>query len=156
MTSIEQLLEHSGWARRLASGLVSDASRADDAVQDAWVAALAHPPAHAENLRSWFAFLVKRAARRSARGEARRTRRDRSASKPEAAAPATDALERAELQRTLVDAVLALREPYKTAIVLAYFEELPPRKIARRLSLPASTVRSHIRRGLAHLREDLE
>lgn len=156
MTSIEQLLEHSGWARRLAAGLVPDASRADDAVQDAWVAALAHPPAHAENLKSWFAFLVKRAARRSARGDARRTRRDRAASKPEATGPAADALERAELQRTLVDAVLALREPYKTAIVLAYFEELPPRKIARRLSLPATTVRSHIRRGLALLREDLE
>jgi hypothetical protein len=30
MTSIEQLLEHSGWARRLAAGLVADASRADD------------------------------------------------------------------------------------------------------------------------------
>jgi len=56
MTSIEQLLEHSGWARRLAAGLVSDSSRADDVVQDAWVAALAHPPAHSENLRSWFAF----------------------------------------------------------------------------------------------------
>ena len=40
--SIEELLEHSAWVRGLARQLVTDATAADDTVQDAWVAALAH------------------------------------------------------------------------------------------------------------------
>jgi RNA polymerase sigma-70 factor (ECF subfamily) len=152
---IEQLLEHSGWARRLARGLVRDAGRADDAVQDAWVAALSRPPTHSTNLRAWFGFLVRRSARHIARADERREIRDRAAAMPEGLA-ASDALERAELQRVLVEAVLALDDPYRTAIVLAYFEDLRPNEIARRIGVEPATVRSHLHRGLAKLRADLE
>lgn len=40
---IEELLGHTAWARRLAAGIVTEAASAEDAVQNAWVAALLHP-----------------------------------------------------------------------------------------------------------------
>jgi DNA-directed RNA polymerase specialized sigma24 family protein len=37
--SLEELLSHAAWARRLARSLVSDESAVDDTVQDAFLAA---------------------------------------------------------------------------------------------------------------------
>jgi RNA polymerase sigma-70 factor (ECF subfamily) len=153
---IEVLLGHTAWARRLAAGIVTEAASAEDAVQNAWVAALLHPPRHARNLRSWLAFLVRNAVRQEARGESRRRQREREVARPERLPAAGDAIERAELHRRLVEAVLALPESCRSVVVLAYFDDLAPREIARRLGMPSSTVRSHIRRGLQRLREDLE
>ena len=60
------------------------------------------------------------------------------------------------MQRALVDAVLALDEPYRSAVLLRYFEGLEPAEIARRRGVPAGTVRSHLSRGLAELRAALD
>ena len=49
--SIAELLGHADWARRLARELTADEGRAEDAVQDAYVAALERPPDRSENLR---------------------------------------------------------------------------------------------------------
>jgi len=38
--SAESLLVHAGWVQRLARALAADHHRAEDAVQDTWVAAL--------------------------------------------------------------------------------------------------------------------
>jgi len=53
-------------------------------------------------------------------------------------------------------AVRTLDEPYRTAILLRYFEDLPPPAIAARLGAPLETVRTRLRRGLALLRERLD
>ena len=42
--SDKELLCHQDFVRRLARGLVRDAARADDLVQEAWVLALERPP----------------------------------------------------------------------------------------------------------------
>jgi protocatechuate 3,4-dioxygenase beta subunit len=65
-------------------------------------------------------------------------------------------VERAAVQRDLVQAVLDLDEPYRTTILWRYFEELPPREIARRAGVPVATVHSRIARGIARLRERLD
>src|SRR5262249_21957009 len=59
----------------------------------------------------------------------------------------------AESARALVDLVLELEEPVRSTILLRYGEELAPRAIAERLGVPARTVESRLRRGLARLRE---
>jgi hypothetical protein len=51
--------------------------------------------------------------------------------------------------------VLGLEEPFRTVIVLHYFDSLPPAEIARRLGVPAKTVYSRLTRGLDRLRERL-
>ena len=146
-STLEALLTHIDWVRRLAASLVRDANQADDIAQETWLSALEHPPRSAENLRAWIGKLARNAARQMRRGETRRQRRECEAASPASAASSDAALERAELQRKIVNAVLNLREPYRTVLILAYFEGLPPRDIARLLNVTGSTVRSHLKRG---------
>ena len=56
----------------------------------------------------------------------------------------------------LADALDRLGEPRSTVVRLAVVEELTHDEISRRLRLPLGTVKSHVRRGLTHLRKTLE
>ncbi len=141
--------------RRLARGLLYDRDRAEDVVQEAWLAALRSGPRGAR-LGGWMREAVRRIARSAGREESRRSTRERRAARPEALASAADAAARIEILRGLLDAVDALEEPYRTAIVLRFFDELPPREIARRLGVPVNTARTHVRRGLERLRQRLD
>lgn len=49
--------------------------------------------------------------------------------------------------------VISLPEPYKTPMILRYGEDASPDEIAEILSQPVATVKSHLQRGLAMLRE---
>jgi RNA polymerase sigma factor (sigma-70 family) len=153
---IEDLLAHSDWVRRLVGGLVFDPSRADDAVQETWAAALERPPREDVDLRAWLAAVARNAVRKLGRGESRRKQREQVAAQLEAPPDTVDVLAKARLQRRMVDAVLELDEPYRTTLLLRFFEELPPREIAQRLDRPVNTVRTHLERGLAKLRSELD
>jgi RNA polymerase sigma-70 factor (ECF subfamily) len=59
------------------------------------------------------------------------------------------------VQRAVVDAVLALPEPCRVAVLLRFFDELPPREIAERVGAPVETVRTRIKRGIELLRTRL-
>ncbi|MFN0060252.1 MAG: sigma-70 family RNA polymerase sigma factor [Planctomycetota bacterium] len=150
--SVEALLAESAWARSLAVALVGDEHCADDVLQDSFVAALAHPPQQREATRSWLATIIRNFALRSARERVRRTKRERIAAKPESVSSTFEIVQRVDLQRRLAEAVQALREPYRSAIVLRFFDGLKPGEIARRLAIPRATVRSRLRRGLDSLR----
>lgn len=157
--SPEALLEHRGWLQRLAVGLVGDAQTADDLVQETLVTALSAPPEHADDpprLRAWLARVVRRASLQRARGEARRTRRQAETARGERLPPTDALVARAEMQRNVADAVLGLHEPYRTVVLLRYFEGLDSAEIARRLGAPAATVRSRLMRGLDLLRVELD
>jgi len=56
----------------------------------------------------------------------------------------------------LYDAMRALPEPYRTAIHLFYFEDMPAERIAKALGQRLSTVRMQLTRGRALLREQLK
>ncbi len=56
----------------------------------------------------------------------------------------------------VVQAVNRLAEPYRTTILLRYFQELPPHQIAKRLGVPGGTVRSRLKRGIEQLRIELK
>jgi len=55
----------------------------------------------------------------------------------------------------LYDALRALPEPYRTALHLFYFEDMPAQAIAKALGQRPGTVRMHLTRGRALLRENL-
>ena len=67
-----------------------------------------------------------------------------------------DAVERVALHQQIVEAVLALDEPYRTTVVLRFWEDRPPRDVARLMEVPVSTVRTRIRRALTTLRDRLD
>ena len=62
---------------------------------------------------------------------------------------------RVRLQREIAGHLLALPEPYRTAVVLRYQDGLRPVEIAARLAIGEAAARQRISRGLAQLRERL-
>ena len=153
---LEGLMEHSDWARRLATQLVGDAQRADDLVQEAWLAAIKNPPSHAENLRGWFGSVVRRLAANEWRGDRRRSEREVRAARSEALPPTDQLVHEAQLSKELVEAVVAMPEPFKTVLLMRYFRDQKPAQIARELGRPLATVKTQIQRGLEKLREELD
>ena len=150
---VERLLEHRAWVQALARALVSDRNRADDVEQDAWLAALRHPPRHGDGLRAWLARLVRHRVSNARRGEARREVRERGAWEPPAIADPVGAVARIEAHERVVRAVLSLAEPYRTTIVLRFYEDLTSPQIAERMGVPVETVRTRTKRAMAQLRE---
>lgn len=156
---IESLLEHSSWIRGLAAQLASDPGTADDLVQKTWLAALQRPPDSSRDprsLRRWLASVLRNFAHQEHRGAGRRGAHEALAALPSAQPSTFDVVARASVQREVVQAVLALDEPYRTTILLRFFDGLPPRAIAKQMNVPVDTVRTRVGRGLARLREILD
>lgn len=57
---------------------------------------------------------------------------------------------------TVTDALDRLGPPADEILRLVYTEDLPYREVAERMGMPVGTVKSHVHRGLARLRERLE
>ena len=154
--SAEQILSDSAWLRRLASRLVADAAERDEVVQRVWLEALAHAPA-TPNLRPWLTVVARNVARMGFRSGARRRAREEAvAATPLHAATPDELVERVETERAVAGELLAVDEPYRTTLLLRYYEDLSAAEIARRLAIPAATVRSRLKRGLDELRGRLD
>lgn len=152
--SLDLVLANMAWMRRLAHRLVGDAAEADDVVQQAWVEAVDHAPP-AGQLRPWLAGVVKNLARMGHRSGARRRSRE-AAVEGEPPAQPSDVVEQLEIERAVADALLGVEEPYRTTVLLRYYKELSASEIARRLGIPAATVRWRLQRGLEELRRRLD
>ena len=155
--NIENLLGHGEWLRKLAISLVRDEARADDLVQETWLAALRGIPEDVRRARAWLATVLRHTAERMGKRDRDRFRGsdevlDEASTLPEPA----DMLERVAIQKRLAEEVTALREPYRAAVLWRFFESLPPREIAAREGVPIETVKSRIKRGLVMLRGRLD
>lgn len=60
------------------------------------------------------------------------------------------------LQRQLRALIAQLPAPARAVLVLRYQEDMDPNEIAETLAMPVNTVKSHLRRSLESLREQLE
>ncbi|MCE9638239.1 MAG: sigma-70 family RNA polymerase sigma factor [Planctomycetes bacterium] len=152
---IEALLAHRDWVRGLARSLVTDPGLADDVEQETWLAALRHPPHDAVTVRPWFVTVARNFARQGRRGVMRRSRREEAVARPERQ-PATDeVVAQAETHKRVVLAVMDLDEPYRTTILLRYFEGLSVAECASRVGVAEDTFRTRLRRGVERLRAAL-
>jgi RNA polymerase sigma factor (sigma-70 family) len=152
----ELLLEHAAWARRLARELVADAAAADDVVQEAWLAAARKPPEPTRPFRQWLGTVLRNAARQRARSEGRRAERELAGAREERLPGPDELTERLESQRVLVEELARLAEPFRSTVLLRFFEDLEPAQIAERQGLPGGTVRWRLKRGLDELRTRLD
>src|SRR5262245_5991403 len=152
----EVLLQHGQFVRALARSLLRDAHAAEDVAQETWARYLERGPTAGSGVRRWLAVVARNLAANLGRGERRREARDREAARPEALPPAQEELEHAELLGAVVEAVLALEEPYRETIVARYYRGLDAQAIAARSGTTAATVRSREHRALEKLRERLD
>ena len=152
----ESLLEHERFVRAIAGRLLPCKQDAEDVIQETWLRALRSPPRRSTALRAWLGRVGRNVALSTRRADRRRTRRERAAARPESIASAADSASRLEQHRLVVDAVLALDEPFRSAILLRYYDDLPPREIAGVLGIPVATVRSRLRRGVDRMRDWLD
>lgn len=153
----EILLSHAGALRSMARALLGDEHAADDVLQDTWLRALIAPPSvddERTGVGGWLRSVAHGFALQHRRGEVRRTRREQvyAAERPEA----LDADQRSAVLRAVMEAVLALDEPYRETVLLRWFEGLPPRAIAARLGVAVATIDSRLQRAHARLRARLE
>jgi RNA polymerase sigma-70 factor (ECF subfamily) len=153
--STAELLAHTTWLRRFAASLVGDGA-ADDLTQETWIAALRSPPAPERPIRPWLQAVARNLARMRWRSTASRDRREAASDPPEPSLSPEDVVARAETQQRLVQLVLAMAEPYRSTLLLRFFEGLEPSEIARRLDVPAGTVRWRLKEALARLRTQLD
>jgi len=153
---LEALLAESAWLRRLATSLVRDPAAAEDLVQETWLAALKNPPTADRPLRPWLRTVLENFVRMRARGEQARTTRERREAREEATQGEVELVERVEEQRFLAREVLKLEEPFRSTLVLRYYEGLSSIQIAERVGSNDNTVRWRLKRGLELLRERLD
>jgi RNA polymerase sigma factor (sigma-70 family) len=159
MTSTQNpqaLLEQTGWIHALARRLVADPHLAADLAQETCVDAIERQPDALRPLRGWLAAVMRNNLAKLRRGEGNRAARERAAGGAEPAPSAHDVVEKAESHRNVVLAVLALDEPYRSTLLMRFFEQLSYAEIAHRTGATRAGVNSRVTRGLELLRARLE
>ena len=145
-----------GVAYGVALRILRDPALAQDAVQDAflaaWRTAAAFDPDRG-NASTWLMTLVHRRAVDLVRREERR-RADTLENAPEPSGGAVDEEAWLRLQRERVqDALRRLPDQQREAIELAYYGGFTQAELAERLGQPLGTIKSRMFMGLARLRE---
>src|SRR5262252_7358082 len=128
--SPEELLAHAAWLRRLAASLVQPAD-ADDLVQQTWLAALRRPPRAEGSVRPWLATVLRNFARMGARS------RPTPPAESETTPTAEVLVDRLETQRLLARLVSELDEPFRSTVLLRFYEGMSSAEIARAQGIPA-------------------
>lgn len=153
----DDLSRHVTGLRCLARRLIGDEHRAEDVVQEALFVATCPPDGRAPRSPvRWLYSVVRNLALRERRDDDTRRRYERRAPGPSTPSDPAGVAARAELHTNLVHALLALDEPYRTTLLRRFFDGLSAAEIAREQGIPAATVRTRTRRGLARLRERLD
>jgi RNA polymerase sigma-70 factor (ECF subfamily) len=149
------LREHRAMVFSIAHHFLHDRDAADEIAQEVFMALHRNLSGIESAAHAGF-WLRKVAVQRSIDAARRRNRRPAVAleqvPEPSADAPARDLL----LSEMLHRLIATLPESQRMAMVLRYQEDLDPSEIAETMDIPVATVKSHLQRGLALLREKLE
>ena len=145
-----------GVAYGVAQRILRDPALAQDAVQDAflaaWRTAAAFDPARG-NASTWLLTLVHRRAVDLVRREERRRADVLDETAPVASGDSTDEAAEIRAQRRTVQAALKqLPQEQREALELAYYGGLSQSQLAERLGIPLGTVKSRMFTALAALR----
>ncbi|MBI5361887.1 MAG: sigma-70 family RNA polymerase sigma factor [Planctomycetes bacterium] len=150
------IVNHAAGLRALALSLLRDREAAEEVVQETWARALVSPAPKGEELGGWLRTVTRGLAKNRLRDDRRRLERETVAVRERRAHAAEEDDRRAETLRAVVDAVLALDEPYRRVVLARYFDGYEPTEIAARLGVPVATVATRLKRAKALLRGRLE
>lgn len=153
----DELLEHVDWLRALAHRLVSDESRAEDCLQDTWLATLRWPPRPGVGETSWLRRVLKSQVFRKAREERRRRAREEATARPEGSSMGPEQIvEQAEQRQLLARNVLGLPETLREVVLLHFYGELGLAEVARRQGVDPRTARRRLASALSLLRKQMD
>lgn len=153
-TPAQALAAHRTFLQAIARAILLDRETADDIASEAIFIALKGAPRTAP--RRWLAVVTRNLAFEKLRNARATARRETAAAHPERTRATDEIVVLEETRAAVVEAVLQLDEPYRTAVLLRYYDFLPPREIARKLQIPVETARTRIKRGLLTIRARLE
>jgi RNA polymerase sigma factor (sigma-70 family) len=146
---------HQQAVRTFLRGLMRGRDEADDVAQETFLAAWTHASSFKgeSSVRSWLCAIAWRKAKNAQRTWIRRTRRDTVYHELTGTEhdPEMDAANRHALDRALA----ALPVEQRAAVMLCLGCGLTHAEAAESLSMPLGTVKSHVLRGRARLREAL-
>ncbi len=154
---LQGLLAEDQWIRRLARKLAGDAHAAEDLVQDTWAAALdARESARPRALRPWLRGILRNLWSDAKSMHAARARREQRVARAEALEPTSELVAELELRKHLAEALLALEEPYRSALYLRFFRDHSLAAIGKRQGIAPSSAHERIQHGLVRLRARLD
>jgi RNA polymerase sigma-70 factor, ECF subfamily len=156
-----RLVESSTLAFRVAYSVLRHRQDAEDVAQEAFVKAYRRfsQLRDRQRFRAWLVRMTWRLALDRRRGDRRREARDTESATARACAPvttATDDLVARERATHLWNAIDALPEKLRVAIVLANIEGHDVAEVARLLALPEGTVKSRLFLARQRLKEHLQ
>lgn len=154
--TLESLLEYEPFVRKVLRNMLVEEDQLPDLVQETWVRVLKRPPTQRSGIRGWLATVARNLARDQKRTRGHRREREEAAARPEALETAQSSHERLEMHQALVQAVLELREPYKTVVVMRYYDGHSVADIAAQVGRSEATVRSQLHRAHLQLKERLD
>ena len=138
----------------MAVSIVGNREDAEDAAQEAFVAALERLEEcrKPESFRAWFLTIVRNRARNIVRRERVRAGERLPAGLPDEGGDPLRSAERGELRARLVEALERIPPVEREIVLLHDLEGWKHREIAEALGLPSGTVRSHLHRARKKLR----
>ena len=148
----ELVREHQSMVYGIAYNFLRDGALAEDLAQDVFLHLYRNLPAikSPEHLRFW----LRKVAGHRCIDRTRRINARPQVSLEDVAEPqAPDCMKDPLVERMLQRLVGALPEKARMIVILRYQEDLEPVEIAEVLGMPLNTVKSHLRRSLAILRE---
>lgn len=151
------------WSRlvyTLALRSLGDRPDAEDVTQQVFVSAWrgrnTFDPATGQ-LGSWLTGITRHRIADRLTARSRETRNAEAVAGLTETTSATERLDEDTVDRVLLaDELARIDDPRRTVLRLAFYEDQSYPEIAEQLSLPLGTVKSHVRRGLLHLRDRLE
>ena len=150
----ELVRQHQSMVFSLAYHLLHDRASAEEIAQEVFLSL--HRNLESVESAAHALFWLRQATVRRAIDEGRRRRRRPQVALDEVAEPAARISSRDPmLEDALRRLIAALPEDPRTVMVLRYQEDLDPQEIAAVLDMPLATVKSHLHRSLAVLREKL-
>jgi RNA polymerase sigma factor (sigma-70 family) len=153
---ISDLLAQRQDLEQLALRMSGHRDGADELLQEAWLVAMERPPRHGANPAAWLRGVLRRVWHRRRRHAVRTRAAELDPALPAETAPADVDLERAEILAEVARFVMELEEPYRSVLVLRFYEGRTPTEIATQLARPVNTVASQLARALERLRARLE
>ncbi|MEU4392085.1 sigma-70 family RNA polymerase sigma factor [Kribbella sp. NPDC023855] len=148
----------SGLVFTLAVRALGNRSDAEDVTQQVFVAAwrgrATFDPSTGQ-LGSWLAGITRHRIADCLKERSRAL--DTAATTLDRTSDVTETIDNLTVQRVvLADEIARIGDPRRTILRLAFYEDQTYPQIAERLELPIGTVKSHVRRGLLHLRDRLK